>query len=109
MAARSGTWAVTARVTESRMANARFGAEDKSGTCIGHPLPRRLAPPHHRIVPHEVMMQRTLLTCVVGVGHFNPMVPLARAFQAAGHDVAFATDPGLDRKSTRLNSSHLGI
>jgi UDP:flavonoid glycosyltransferase YjiC (YdhE family) len=37
---------------------------------------------------------RVLFTCVVGVGHFNPMVPLAKAFEAAGHEVAFATDPG---------------
>ena len=37
---------------------------------------------------------RVLFTCVVGVGHFNPMVPLAKAFDAAGHQVAFATDPG---------------
>lgn len=37
---------------------------------------------------------RVLFTCVVGVGHFNPMVPLAKAFEAAGHRVAFATDPG---------------
>jgi UDP:flavonoid glycosyltransferase YjiC (YdhE family) len=36
---------------------------------------------------------RVLFTCVVGQGHFNPMVPLAKAFEAAGHDVAFATDP----------------
>jgi UDP:flavonoid glycosyltransferase YjiC (YdhE family) len=34
-----------------------------------------------------------LFTCVVGHGHFHPMVPLARAFQAAGHEVKFATDP----------------
>jgi UDP:flavonoid glycosyltransferase YjiC (YdhE family) len=37
---------------------------------------------------------RVLFTCVVGHGHFNPLVPLAKAFGAAGHDVAFATDPG---------------
>ena len=36
---------------------------------------------------------RVLFTCVVGVGHFNPMVPLAKALQAAGHAVAVATDP----------------
>jgi UDP:flavonoid glycosyltransferase YjiC (YdhE family) len=36
---------------------------------------------------------RVLFTCVVGLGHFNPMVPLARALQTAGHCVAFATDP----------------
>ena len=37
---------------------------------------------------------KILFTCVVGHGHFNPMVPLARALEAAGHRVAFATDPG---------------
>lgn len=37
---------------------------------------------------------RVLFTCVIGYGHFNPMVPLARAFEAAAHEVAFATDPG---------------
>jgi UDP:flavonoid glycosyltransferase YjiC (YdhE family) len=36
---------------------------------------------------------RVLFTCVVGHGHFNPLVPLARELQAAGHTVAFATDP----------------
>lgn len=34
---------------------------------------------------------RVLCTCVPGYGHFHPMVPLARALQAAGHDVAFVT------------------
>ena len=34
---------------------------------------------------------RVLCTCVPGYGHFHPMVPLARALQAAGHEVAFAT------------------
>jgi UDP:flavonoid glycosyltransferase YjiC (YdhE family) len=37
---------------------------------------------------------KVLFTCVVGHGHFNPMVPLARALEGAGHRVAFATDPG---------------
>ena len=37
---------------------------------------------------------RVLFTCVVGHGHFNPMVPLARALRDVGHEVAFATDPG---------------
>lgn len=36
---------------------------------------------------------RVLFTCVVGHGHFHPMVPLATAFAQAGHDVAVATDP----------------
>ncbi len=34
---------------------------------------------------------RFLFTCVPGHGHLHPMVPLARALEAAGHDVAFAT------------------
>ena len=37
---------------------------------------------------------RILFTGVVGFGHFNPMVPLAKAFEGTGHTVAFATDPG---------------
>ena len=45
---------------------------------------------------------RALFTCVVGPGHFNPMVPLARAFQAAGDAVAFATDPGFSEHVRRV-------
>lgn len=35
---------------------------------------------------------RVLATCLPGYGHFHPMVPLARALQDAGHEVAFATE-----------------
>ena len=35
---------------------------------------------------------RVLCTCVPGFGHFHPMVPIARALEAAGHEVAFATE-----------------
>lgn len=35
---------------------------------------------------------RVLCTCVPGFGHFHPMVPVARALEAAGHHVAFATE-----------------
>src|SRR5438045_2047950 len=35
---------------------------------------------------------RVLCTCVPGYGHLHPMVPVARALQAAGHEVAFATE-----------------
>ena len=35
---------------------------------------------------------RVLATCLPGYGHFHPMVPLAQALQAAGHEVAFATE-----------------
>ena len=34
---------------------------------------------------------RALFSCVPGYGHFQPLVPLARALVADGHDVAFAT------------------
>ncbi len=36
---------------------------------------------------------RFLLTCVPGLGHFNPLVPLARALEKSGHTVAVATAP----------------
>lgn len=32
-----------------------------------------------------------LFSCVAAYGHFNPLVPLARAFADEGHEVAFAT------------------
>ncbi len=35
---------------------------------------------------------RVLCTCVPGYGHFHPMVPVARALEGAGHEVAFATE-----------------
>ena len=34
---------------------------------------------------------RVLCTCLPGIGHFLPMLPLARALADAGHEVAFAT------------------
>lgn len=36
---------------------------------------------------------RVLFTTQVGSGHWRPLAPLARALQAAGHAVAFATTP----------------
>jgi UDP:flavonoid glycosyltransferase YjiC (YdhE family) len=36
---------------------------------------------------------RFLLTCVPGLGHFNPLIPLARALEKSGHVVAVATAP----------------
>lgn len=35
-----------------------------------------------------------VFSCVVGHGHFHPLVPLAREMLSAGHEAAFATDPG---------------
>jgi MGT family glycosyltransferase len=34
---------------------------------------------------------RVLFTCTRGIGHFHPLVPIARAMAEAGHEVAFAT------------------
>lgn len=34
---------------------------------------------------------RALFSCVGGAGHLRPLLPLARAFADAGHEVAFAT------------------
>ena len=36
---------------------------------------------------------RVLFTVIAGNGHFHPLVPIAKALQAAGHDVRFATAP----------------
>ena len=36
---------------------------------------------------------RFLVTCVPGLGHFNPLVPLAQALKHAGHTLAVATAP----------------
>jgi UDP:flavonoid glycosyltransferase YjiC (YdhE family) len=44
---------------------------------------------------------RFLFTCVPGLGHFNPAVPLARALEQAGHTVAFVTAPCFAEAVTR--------
>lgn len=38
---------------------------------------------------------RVLFSSTAGAGHFNPLVPFARACEAAGHDVLVASAPGL--------------
>jgi UDP:flavonoid glycosyltransferase YjiC (YdhE family) len=38
---------------------------------------------------------RVLVTCIPGTGHFHPLVPIARALRAGGHDVRFASAPPL--------------
>lgn len=40
---------------------------------------------------------RFLLTCIPGLGHFHPLVNLARALADAGHAVAFVTAPAFAR------------
>ena len=39
---------------------------------------------------------RALFTSTRGAGHFNPLVPFARAFERAGHEVMFAAPPDLE-------------
>ena len=39
---------------------------------------------------------RVLFTSTRGAGHFNPLVPFARAFERAGHEVMFAGPPALE-------------
>lgn len=36
---------------------------------------------------------RFLITCIPGLGHFNPIAPVAHALRRAGHEVAVATAP----------------
>jgi UDP:flavonoid glycosyltransferase YjiC (YdhE family) len=36
---------------------------------------------------------KVVLTCQPALGHFHPLVPLARALQDAGHETLFATSP----------------
>jgi UDP:flavonoid glycosyltransferase YjiC (YdhE family) len=40
---------------------------------------------------------RFLFTTLAGLGHFHPLVPAARALEAEGHVVAFATAPSFHR------------
>src|SRR5215211_562149 len=41
----------------------------------------------------EGTRMRVLITTHPEVGHWHPLVPLARALAAADHDIAFATTP----------------
>jgi UDP:flavonoid glycosyltransferase YjiC (YdhE family) len=56
---------------------------------------------------------RVLCTCLPGYGHFNPLVPLARALARAGHEVAFATAadfcPRVERAGFRAFAAGLGM
>ena len=38
---------------------------------------------------------RALFSSTRGAGHFNPLVPFARAFERAGHELLFAGPPDL--------------
>lgn len=44
---------------------------------------------------------RFLFTCIPGFGHFDPIAPLAKALQAAGHAVAVVTAPAFADTVTR--------
>jgi UDP:flavonoid glycosyltransferase YjiC (YdhE family) len=47
--------------------------------------------PDAEAVPNVVPTMRVLFTAIPGSGHYHPLVPVARALQQAGHEVAFAT------------------
>ncbi len=44
------------------------------------------------------MPRRFLFSTTSGYGHFHPLVPIAKALQGAGHDVAFAARPPLQER-----------
>ena len=46
-----------------------------------------------RSVIRRSSTRRFLFSTTTGYGHFHPLVPLARALQQAGHEVAFAAGP----------------
>jgi UDP:flavonoid glycosyltransferase YjiC (YdhE family) len=50
---------------------------------------------------------RVLFTCVPALGHFQPLVPIARALTAAGHEVSFATAAALAPMVVRAGFRHL--
>lgn len=50
---------------------------------------------------------RFILTTHPGYGHYQPMVPLARALQCAGHTVAFATARSFQSLVTRDGFEHI--
>jgi MGT family glycosyltransferase len=41
------------------------------------------------------MKKRFLFSCIGGYGHLHPLVPLARALELAGHEVAFVAGSGM--------------
>ena len=58
--------------------------------------PHRAAEPlqhHEREQPDTSSLLRVLFTTTAATGHFQPLVPFARALRAAGHTVTFATTP----------------
>ena len=50
---------------------------------------------------------RVLFTNAPPVGHFLPLVPFAQAMREAGHEVAFASYPGLAEPVARLGFRHV--
>jgi UDP:flavonoid glycosyltransferase YjiC (YdhE family) len=45
---------------------------------------------------------RILVTCLANHGDFHPLIPLARACQATGHELAFASDENMRQRVERL-------
>ncbi|HSH83380.1 MAG TPA: hypothetical protein VLA19_33015, partial [Herpetosiphonaceae bacterium] len=64
----------------------------RPGACKGRrqraPIPRAVARP---VQPSPPL--RVLITTAPGLAHWHPLVPVAQALQAAGHEVAVACSP----------------
>src|SRR5438270_2684626 len=70
--------------------------------------------PHHRVSTTRLYdvaspRMRVLFCCTASDGHFAPLVPLARATQAAGHTVAFATGPRFCERARQIGFDALPV
>lgn len=59
--------------------------------------------------PHRPMGGRVLFTCFPGYGHLNPLLPLARAYRAAGAEVQIATGPEICAEVIRQGFAALAV
>jgi UDP:flavonoid glycosyltransferase YjiC (YdhE family) len=66
----------------------------RRGTFLRHPRPAEL-PSTPSPDGFRLPRVRALFSSTRGAGHFNPLVPFARAFERAGHELMFAGPPDL--------------
>ena len=72
---------------------------DKQRSTVVHVQPEGLT-------AVDTVRLRVLFTCRSLVGHFLPMIPLARALVAAGHEAAFASGAVVGAEADRLGVRH---
>lgn len=75
------------RSTPGRAGRAYRDGNGETGARLGTLEARALSQPGGRRYPGRV---RILFTFIGGSGHFHPLIPVARAAEAAGHTVAVA-------------------